>query len=576
MPGNKYLWIGKDTTGLSFNASNLDGAEHIDQYCWNIPGNWKLWGIQNGQWRWLDTYEYPQPGDHVVVGSDQASYATNLFGGWTHAKSPLLWGGYTGNVALGSWFKTGATGNSWSGTTLTSSIQSFTFREGYSSQRPGAYEFPYLGGGLTGDVLAWVARRDNLPTDVYTAQYSNTGRDPQAGLVLKVSRTVDLKTFKDPLYYNTELTDPSQINASNRMIIDLKFVKSMTQTGSCGANTATVNTSLVYNNHGNMVGVSSASDPDYGHIGYPSYPRTPGLRIDGGCFLEMLIQPYQIAFPSPSIGPAYEQVGDYGVVIKNCFIDNLEFQKKQALYLYGCTLSQMNITQYAWKNLSPGGISYDTQIPVEIVSDFNTQAVWQSLYGSTLSSSSTEPGTITLSEIPVRFYNGYNIVTPPAVVGTIEERSPVVRQQVIIGDRSGAKTISVPKIDVLTPSGAFHYMPWGVEFAGTVTNTLIENNAGIVYSHQDMDETKYVSIGQINLKNYGILDFSKNQRNFDDWRFGGLSGGSVIGGILFTDETSKVVGSYGVRLWNTQIKGKIYDSRSGSPVGWQVGGNVAL
>lgn len=218
-----------------------------------------------------------------------------------------------------------------------------------------------------------------------------------------------------------------------------------------------------------------------------------------------------------------------------------------------------------------------TQIPVEIVSDFNTQAVWQNLYGSTLSSSYTEPGTITLSDIPIKYPASIGgSILVPAQVDSVEERDSTTRQQVIIGDRSGTKTISVPKIRVLTPSGLYHYWPWGVEFAGTVTNTVIENNAGIVYSHQDMDETKYVSIGQINLENYAILDFSKNQKNFDDWRFGGLSGGSVIGGILFTDETSKVSGSYGVRLWNTQIKGKIYDSRSGTPVGWQIGGNVAL
>ena len=120
----KYLWVGKDTTGISFNIGNIDGAEHIDQYCWNISGNWKIWGSCGGSNRWLDSWDYPKPGDQVIVGLDSFTANNLVQNGWTHAKSPLLWGGYTGNAAAGSWFLNGATGNSWSGTTFTSSLQS--------------------------------------------------------------------------------------------------------------------------------------------------------------------------------------------------------------------------------------------------------------------------------------------------------------------------------------------------------------------------------------------------------------------------------------------------------------------
>ena len=66
------------------------------------------------------------------------------------------------------------------------------------------------------------------------------------------------------------------------------------------------------------------------------------------------------------------------------------------------------------------------------------------------------------------------------------------------------------------------------------------------------------------MSNYGILDFAQRQSQFDDWRFGGLTaaGTQIAGGIVFVDETAKVLGSEGLRLWNTQTKaGGIINAR---------------
>lgn len=107
-------------------------------------------------------------------------------------------------------------------------------------------------------------------------------------------------------------------------------------------------------------------------------------------------------------------------------------------------------------------------------------------------------------------------------------------------------------------------MPWGLEYAGTVNSTNIVNDGGIVYSNADIGDTSYVSSTQMSLGKYGVMDFTKNQQAFDDWRFGGLSGSSVVGGIVFTDETGMLKGSEGVRLWNTQTRGKGFDMRTGN------------
>ena len=68
------------------------------------------------------------------------------------------------------------------------------------------------------------------------------------------------------------------------------------------------------------------------------------------------------------------------------------------------------------------------------------------------------------------------------------------------------------------------------------------------------------------MSKHARLDLSRNQMNFDDWRFGGISGNTIIGGIGFEDETAYVKGSEGVRLWNTQVRGKRFDARSGGAI----------
>lgn len=558
----KYLWIGKDTSGISFNAGNVDGAEHVDQYCWNIPGNWKLWSPVGGVFQWVDTYLYPKPGDIVIVGDDEVASI-----GWIPARSPLLWGGYSGNVAVGSWYKDGSLGSEYAGTTLTSSLQTFAFSDGLpGSVRENAYNFPYLGGGLSGEVLQWVAHRDNLSTEFYTSAYTNTQRDPSKNLTLKVSGAVNLKTYRDPANYRAGLTNPAQINVTNRMIMNFDFVKSLIGSGTCGASAPVCNTSFVYNNHETMLGPSPT-----GNTYTLVYPRTPGLRVNGGAFASMKLQPKQPFFFS-SLAP-YANIGsDYGVYLTNVSALYVECQKKQAMYFHGCTFSWLSVDQYGYAGTLGSGGQYFQQVPLEIASNFDSTYIYADLLGSSFNAN-TSPygnGTLRLSNNAVQLVNfPYTTIPtgqPHSVVYDVTQRTETSTQQVFLGDRLGTREINVPTILIEAPQSGFHYMPWGLEFAGTVVNNLIKNEGGLVYSNADMSEQKYVSSNLMNMSKHARLDLSRNQMNFDDWRFGGISGNTIIGGIGFEDETAYVKGSEGVRLWNTQVRGKRFDARSGGAI----------
>jgi hypothetical protein len=452
-----------------------------------------------------------------------------------------------------------------SGTTLSSSIQSFVFSEGLpGSPRQNAYNFPYLGGGLSGDVLAWVAERDNLPQRYYTSNYTNTTRDPRENLKLKVSGQVNLTTYRDPANYNPTLTEPSQINANNRMIIDLAFVKSLSGIGPSGANAPTCSTSLTYNKHTTML------PPTAGNSYSLLYPRTAGLRINGGSFAGIYLQPYETYFFSTLI--PYTGIGDYGIYLNNVTAYYLECQKKQSTYLRGCTFGWAKIDQYGWGGINTGtntGSTYNHQAPIEIASNFSFTYTERDILGTTFNvqTSPYKDGLLRLSGQAVQFvslpYTFPPVGQAPSTVLNPNSRNSQTVQQAVLGDRFSSATTTIPTIQVESPAAGLHYMPWGVEVAGTMVVDYIKNNAGVIQSNDDMSDEKSITCTLLDLSNHGVLDLGRNQMNFDDWRFGGISGNTIIGGIGFEDETGSIQGSNGVRLWNTQTRGKRIDARNG-------------
>lgn len=526
----KYLWVGMGPTGASLSGTNI-----VDQYCFNKSGNWYTKQIVNGTLRWATSAATPAGGDQVVFGGEYSDYFIPSTG-WTAAKSPCLFGGFSGGVGAGVWGMTGATASS--GTTFTSSMLGFVVdRTGVSF----GYRFPYLGGGISGDIATWCAARDSVGVTYYTAANSTGFRDPSQNLRLKWRFAANMDNARVFQASDADgITNPANHTWETKFVVDFDAVKAPTAlaggTGGTGGVTGTnplVSTTLYFN------------------AGYGA-----GLRVRGGSFKDVQINTQ--TYPNLVNGNSYSYIADSGIEIYNAYIDTLTVSKAQATYISGCTASVINVYNMPWDTATTDN-TYLSQVDMEIASNISAISSYTDLYGITLSTDlPPTAGALNLNFVP------WNINGMSEVVSSAASTSPT-KSVVILGDRVNGRLCSVPTINInagsvmgsgLSANSGYLYMPWAVEFAGSVNCNTINNNAGYIYSNADIDATATVNVSELKMSNYGTLDFSKRNSGFDDWRFGGFTaaGTQIAGGIFFLDETTKVLGSAGLRLWNTQTK----------------------
>ena len=548
----KYLWVGSTASaypGPMAGASAYINANLVDQYNFNKAGNWLVQVIQGGQIRWVSTSATPGGGDTVIFGGEFFGAAPGLSGfesnGWTAARSPCLFGGFSGGVGNGSWSNTSGVGAGTSFSTPLLVIQG-DLEKGYN--------FPFLGGGLTGDVALWASYRDGISAagpGWYVKAYSSGVRDPQANLKLK------WKNFNQ-IWNNRPLGaapgETAGITYTNTFIYDFDGVKALTQIGASGACGATANFGTV-SNILNFSGKGGA-----------------GLRIRSGSINTVYINPQGPGANAEEIQySTYGSYNDCGVELYNSFVKQLYINKWQATYVKGCTLGNVDVYPIA---LSVTRYSnpprYEGQAPVEIASNIDVNATLTDILGSGLTWSSSDYSqymgnlNLQLAAPTVRINAIGDIVSSPSLQSGN-------RHTVVVGDRISNATISIPKINIYSGlvtglsgsngsatevTGIFPYMPWAVEYAGTVLVTTMFNYGGSIYSNSDISPDATLNISEIYLSDTGTLDFSKRFSGFDQWLIGGLcaSNGQIYGGIIFNDETGKVLGSAGVRLWNTQTK----------------------
>jgi len=210
----KYLWVGMGATSGS-------GTNIVDQYCFNKSGNWYSQQVINGTLKWAATSATPSIGDAVIFGTDPSGSGSNL--GWTAAKSPCLFGGFSGGVGAGVWANTGVTATV--GTTFTSPLTTITV---YGVQS--GYKFPYLGGGISGDIATWCAARDGVTAGYYTTANSSGFRDPTQNLRLKWSSNAYINNTATYLSSEADgITNPA--NYSYTYKFDLSLVGPTNQVG---------------------------------------------------------------------------------------------------------------------------------------------------------------------------------------------------------------------------------------------------------------------------------------------------------------------------------------------------------
>ena len=112
-------------------------------------------------------------------------------------------------------------------------------------------------------------------------------------------------------------------------------------------------------------------------------------------------------------------------------------------------------------------------------------------------------------------------------------------------------------------TGAAAVARWNLAFAGGASAASIEVSDTTVRVFENIDPSVAVKIGTLGMSRKSILNFA-HEAPFDNWFFGSISGSSIEGGILFRDETPSIMGSAGVRLFNTQI---ILNNRSDARTG---------
>jgi hypothetical protein len=102
--------------------------------------------------------------------------------------------------------------------------------------------------------------------------------------------------------------------------------------------------------------------------------------------------------------------------------------------------------------------------------------------------------------------------------------------------------------------------PWKVEFFGDANITSMSVEGTTISAWADLDASKQVSIITLSMAEDSVLNF-RYAKQFDNWYFGSLTGDTVAGGINFVDNSCDILGSGGIRLYNTKIINN-YDLRA--------------
>jgi hypothetical protein len=123
-------------------------------------------------------------------------------------------------------------------------------------------------------------------------------------------------------------------------------------------------------------------------------------------------------------------------------------------------------------------------------------------------------------------------------------------QRVVLGKTGG---IYVPYINIVSAIEGpqeleFQRSAWELQFGSSADVDRIDNEGGFVHTAPTLSGYATIKIGELHLSKYGRIDFGKNNREFDDWRIGGLTANFIVGGIIMDDENGIIDGSGGVRV----------------------------
>lgn len=514
-----YYWQGS-TTGAG-----------IARYDWNYGPNWKLFLGSNIAF-WPTSLTAPGAGDIAVVGDKIV------------ARSPLLFGGYSGSVASGNWLNVGSTG-----TTFNSSLNAFsaymTSPRTTSNGGRSFYPFPWLGGGITGDVYNWAVNVDGLDSATITGI---TGARANLGLTLKVA------------YDNTVVTT-GRINSSydiggvdgngypNYSVVNLKYVQSKHYNN---GGTAATQTSLSLLG-GSWAGASGGALPS-------PVVGLGNVAIQGGAFKTINIDN---GISGAIGGTAGTTARPYNISFNNLVCDAASMHNGDINIDRSCTFGTLTIKSGS----NPYYLSRGDE-ERQYSRGFDGREI--NLCGTFNSvSSASALGWAAPSATASPFVSGVYLYDQYATVPGNADYDYI--PTILIGNPSDGATFTAQTVAVFnevspysTTTSGNAQRPWRIEFFGDTNITAMSTEGTTIAAWAKLDQSKQININRLTMAENSTLDLNYAPM-FDAWYFGTLTGNQVAGGIGFADGTCTIRGSAGVRLYNTKIVNN-FDFRAGKEV----------
>lgn len=500
----------------------------IKRFDFSTPSNWKVrrYGLPAVLWPTSAT----APGNNDIVN----------FGTGFTAQSPCLYGGYSGGVGFGQWRN--AISNPTYGLGGTGTTQQTSLQQARMYLNTNYYPFPYFGGGITGDVYNYcvnVLSLDATEITGATATFVNNG--------------LTLKTL-----YNNLLSTTGRLSSSydvggkdgngypNYTVVNLKCVQSKgTSLG------ATANTPTEFN-IGSDVFTFSANETFYDStvVGFGD------VTINNGAFRAIQIQDGISGVAGLSGAPARAlKIYFNGVTAGSISTPNCDLQVDQ-----NCTVGSFTVRTGVNPYYASERISGLDGREIILAGKFNYDSVVASI-GAVPGITQGNPftsGVFLYDQFTHRPGNRNYDYEPTILISTPEDGVTFSAQNLLV-------------FTELAPySGATgnSQRPWVIEFFGDATVGSMSVEGTRVRANRQTPPTKQFNITNLNLAEASVLDL-RHAPNSDNWFFGAISGSgasaSIQGGINFRDDTSRIVGSSGVRLYNTKIVSN-FDVRSGTAV----------
>ena len=601
-----FYWLG--TARTEFNKNSLD------PYDWNYPSNWLTRYTQNGNH--VIANEAPGPGDTVYIGTIPDFQLPAGVSGTTMARSPLLFGGCSGMspisvpaTATGPnavWLNSKYADSIAGGTSFADLTQLWAYLDEHPSypnptdpttriyhQFP-FYCFPYLGGGVGNptdegvEISYWLSetRGCTAALGFGPERGGNLSKRQQDGLNLRIKQQLTVNT-------TGRINPQYPVGAyQNYQKVDINLVASKSSTVSSTNPTACSKLNIALN--GNTLG--SAPWSVLGNVnanirgsGDVKIKRYSSINSENGVLVTKntggvpLINKVVIANPIRQLEYDSSLNDDYQWVlgltaassrslrstISDAMILSCVTYNVPGVLIDGCTMGSFSSLEN-W-------LLSETDSTSAIVKDEEAIVLSSSFDGIQVKNVLGFGGSA---------YAGMNTITIEGVYGTEGNPKTLKNPRLVLGDviltdavTASANTVKVDNISVVpaldppisTTGQDFIPVPWQLEFIGPASVTSVDaSNCKIVANNYFRDFSTGLSginITTLNLGNSATLDLN-SVPSFDDWFFGSYITGSTnngfIGGLVLENETAKIIGSRGVRLYNTKRVGTNYDTRGGT------------